>query len=1299
MKNKNSTNQLWRRMALWGKAGVLMGGLLFAQVGFGQCTANTSAYGSLTPIVGGFQTINSCNYAGEYATVGVTTGDTYVFSTTAASGSSITYDTQLTLRTTAGALLGYNDDFGGPQSQITWISNITGSVYLHLNEYYCLTNSTCSDMRVSRASGGYCGDLICNGVETSATCPGDCPPIPGSCDAPVVLTNGVPLIGETTCGSGVLLPDNACSASYDADAAPNEAMVYSYTTGATAEDITVLMSNITSTYSGLSMISGTCNSAGATCLGFVGNGGTTDRSFTAVGVPAATTVHIYVTTWPAPDCVASYDLVLNAGAPAVCGNAICEGPENFANCPGDCPAAPGQDCTTAIDVSAGGTFNSGAFNGVYEAFETCFSGTPAAARWFVYSATADGDLNVSSYGIGGTDSELAVGTGTCGSLTQVACSEDFAGSPYESEVQLAVTNGTDYYIMWGNYYSSTPFNFNVTFIPAGAVCGNSVCEGGENFANCPGDCPAAPGEDCSSAIDVSAGGTFNSAAINGVYEGFENCMASAPDKARWFVYSATTNGSLNVSSYGIGGTDSQVAVGTGTCGSLTQVACNDDFAGFPYESEVEFAVTSGTDYYIMWGNGYSSAAFNFNVTFVPPPVCVAPAATRTIVPNCPTGFAIDVNVTSLGMTLAAPATSATIAYDLNSVPQTPVTVFTTGIETLTGFVDGDLIDNIVVQHESNATCDYAGLASVTYTCPPPPPANDACANAIPLDCNTLVTGTTTSATLETPAPAFCGTGLTAPGVWYTVAGFDGPMFATLCGATAYDSRINVYSGSCGAWVCVGGNDDNFSCTSNTASSRLEWTGSSANTYYILVQGYSSATGDFDLFVGCGSNNNSCPDNGLSIQFQTDASPFETTWDLLDATGQYVIASGGPLAAPGALLEEFACVPDGCYQFRVKDSGGNGMSSGGYVVRTQGNYIRIIDDANNFSSGSTSQASGSFCLPMGTTDLLYSSCDKYFWATGKYIVCNEDAAVAADWNGGGPAGADSGYDFWFYNPNGGYSYVRSRRHNVSDNFANVGSSRTCHMKVNNWAAANHIPDGVLMNVRIRSVVNGVAGAYGPACRFTRDEATAACPPTLLFDVPGFPQFYSCGVNRNFVSSTANRLYARPIAGATQYRFTFDNAELASPIVRVANNYYLSLGWSIGVAPPLVAGQTYDVTVEAFKGGNWCIPGNVCLVTINNPVAGGQQNVALDGGSALNMWPNPNNGDVLNMSLLVADPFITSVSMDIFDLSGKRMIARTVGIQDGLINTTIDLNGDLADGMYMVKVTAGDEVFTQRVVIQK
>ncbi|MBP6313765.1 MAG: T9SS type A sorting domain-containing protein [Flavobacteriales bacterium] len=39
------------------------------------------------------------------------------------------------------------------------------------------------------------------------------------------------------------------------------------------------------------------------------------------------------------------------------------------------------------------------------------------------------------------------------------------------------------------------------------------------------------------------------------------------------------------------------------------------------------------------------------------------------------------------------------------------------------------------------------------------------------------------------------------------------------------------------------------------------------------------------------------------------------------------------------------------------------------------------------------------------------------------------------------------------------------------------------------------------------------------------------------------------------------------------------------------------------------------------------------------------------------------------------------------------------QDGMINTVVDLNNELASGMYMVQITAGDEVFSQRVVIQK
>ncbi|MBK6473408.1 MAG: T9SS type A sorting domain-containing protein [Flavobacteriales bacterium] len=435
-----------------------------------------------------------------------------------------------------------------------------------------------------------------------------------------------------------------------------------------------------------------------------------------------------------------------------------------------------------------------------------------------------------------------------------------------------------------------------------------------------------------------------------------------------------------------------------------------------------------------------------------------------------------------------------------------------------------------------------------------------------------------------------------------------------------------------------------------------------------------------------------------------------TWELReDATDILVQNGGGGFANPG-VNQQNTCLPEGNFRLIM-----NGVPTGGsYVLRTSGNPgTRIIDNITT-TAGTTSvtafsttpaalSSNGAVQVPVGQTDLLFTNCDKPFWKSGEYVVCNEDAQVAAAWvlNGANTVqSATTGYDFWFYDPNGGYSYIRQRRHNVSDNFANVGSSRTCHMKVNNWATANHIPDGVKLNVRVRAVVNNIPANWGPACRFVRDEALAACPPTKLFDLQGFPQFYSCNVTRAFISNASNRLYARPVSGANKYKFTITSAELATPIVKVVNTYYLTLGWTSG--PTMNVGETYDVTVQASfnNGASYCVVGDACSVSIISNAVVGQQSIVLDGQrSELNMWPNPNNGDVLNMSLRVADPFISTVNMDIFDLSGKRMIARTIGIQDGVLNTTIDLNGDVAVGMYMVKIIAGEELFTQRVVIQK
>jgi hypothetical protein len=342
--------------------------------------------------------------------------------------------------------------------------------------------------------------------------------------------------------------------------------------------------------------------------------------------------------------------------------------------------------------------------------------------------------------------------------------------------------------------------------------------------------------------------------------------------------------------------------------------------------------------------------------------------------------------------------------------------------------------------------------------------------------------------------------------------------------------------------------------------------------------------------------------------------------------------------------------------------------------------------------------------MSTQKPISSSRDKIDWVSGQYIVAEQNAAVSAQY-GVNDLDRDDGYEFWFFDPNGGYSFRRFRYHLLSDGFGNVGPTRTCHMKINNWEVANHIPANKLMNVRIRTRVNGVNGNWGPAYRFKIDPALAACPLTKLNDVAGNAQL-SCGQTRSF--GTGNILYALPVQGATRYQFRFRAPGYTQVIT--SNFNLVQLNWT-GV-PPLVAGTTYDVDVRISKdnGATWCqVPGQwggaVCTVTIvgqNEAQNGGQQLGAQYSGNLVDgkliMYPNPNNGEQLWLNVDAIGENVETVTVDIYDLTGKRVVARVLPTQGEQLNTMMELNG-LRAGVYMVNITAGDTSWTQRLVIAK
>lgn len=128
--------------------------------------------------------------------------------------------------------------------------------------------------------------------------------------------------------------------------------------------------------------------------------------------------------------------------------------------------------------------------------------------------------------------------------------------------------------------------------------------------------------------------------------------------------------------------------------------------------------------------------------------------------------------------------------------------------------------------------------------PATPPANDQCAGAITTTCGGTYTGATTFATATNDPTGTCTVTVGTPGVWYKFVGTGATTTASLCGSS-FDTKIGVYSGSCGAYTCVTGNDDYCSL-----QSQATWAAVTGTTYYIFVAGYAGATGTYTLAITC-----------------------------------------------------------------------------------------------------------------------------------------------------------------------------------------------------------------------------------------------------------------------------------------------------------------------------------------------------------------------------------------------------------------------------------------------------------------
>ena len=259
----------------------------------------------------------------------------------------------------------------------------------------------------------------------------------------------------------------------------------------------------------------------------------------------------------------------------------------------------GSSCAVAIPVTPG------VYNDVAIAVGSAGAsqGDAADALWYVYTAEADGSININSCisDPAGIDTRLFVYTDGCETLTPVANDDDGCDAPNgfgSILTDIDVIGGQEYLIEWDDRWGADAFDWELTFTPA-------------------------PGFSCATAL-VAVPGVYNDVAIA---VGSAGASQGDAADALWYVYTAEADGSININSCisDPAGIDTRLFVYTDGCETLTPVANDDDGCDAPngFGSIVtDVAVVGGQEYLIEWDDRWGADQFDWELTFTPAPAPV-----------------------------------------------------------------------------------------------------------------------------------------------------------------------------------------------------------------------------------------------------------------------------------------------------------------------------------------------------------------------------------------------------------------------------------------------------------------------------------------------------------------------------------------------------------------------------------------------------------------------------------------------------------------------------------------------------
>ncbi|PCH89462.1 MAG: hypothetical protein COB88_01255, partial [Flavobacteriales bacterium] len=398
-----------------------------------QCPNNNTLFTDLTPTgVGNTQT-TTCAFGGEYMTFTACAGASYTVTTCGDSD----FDTQLTIYEPNGTTVAaYNDDDCGLQSTVTFTATTAGVYNAVLDQYNCVSNSTCMTVSITQntaCSGGGCSDCA-NATNITS--------VPFS-------QNGL-----TTCGAcDNFSSGNGCSSSY----LNGDDYVFTYTPPAN-ETISIDLTG-TDTWTGIFIMDG-CPTASPNCVGSATSSGG-NPTLSNVSLTGGVTYYFVVSTWPAPQCT-NFNISIT-GSPS-CSD--CNNPTVIGSLPFNQSAL--TTCGACDNFDSFDACASNYMNGE----DYVFTYTPSVNEVLTIDLTSSGTWS----GVFILDGCPSTGGTTClGSATSSAGDETL--------ISPTLVAGTTYYIVVSSWPSPDciPFDIGITAGSGGPI--NQFCSTAIDICN------------------------------------------------------------------------------------------------------------------------------------------------------------------------------------------------------------------------------------------------------------------------------------------------------------------------------------------------------------------------------------------------------------------------------------------------------------------------------------------------------------------------------------------------------------------------------------------------------------------------------------------------------------------------------------------------------------------------------------------------------------------------------------------------------------------------------------------------